>query len=124
MSATITHLSIAPVKGMRLASVGELELDATGARGDRAFCFVDPEGALLLTTRTPLLLQVEPRWDGVTLTLRFPGGSEVSEPPAFGARATTANYSGRPIHGRLVGGAHAEAVSAGPVGGGPSPPPL
>ena len=112
MTATITQLAIAPVKGMRLTPVEELELDAAGARGDRAFCVVDPEGALLLTTRTPALLQVEPRWDGDTLTLRFPDGSEVSGPPAFGAPATTANYSGRPIHGRLVGGAHAEAVSA------------
>jgi uncharacterized protein YcbX len=112
MTATITRLAIAPVKGMRLTPVTELELGASGARGDRAFCVVDPDGALLLTTRTPALLQVEPRWDGHALTLRFPDGSEVSEPPAFGARATTANYSGRAVHGRLVGGAHAEAISS------------
>jgi uncharacterized protein YcbX len=112
MSATVSRLTIAPVKGMRVTPVDAVELGPTGARGDRAFCVVDPDGALLLTTRTPALLQVEPRWDGDTLTLRFPDGSEVSEAPAFGARATTANYSGRPIHGRLVGGSHAEAVSA------------
>src|SRR5215211_4888925 len=58
MTATITRLAIAPVKGMRLAAANELQLDPTGAR------------------------------------------------------ATTANYEGRPIHGRLVGGALAEAVSA------------
>jgi uncharacterized protein len=112
MSATVAQLAIAPVKGMRLAAVDELVLDATGARGDRAFCVVDAEGGLLLSTRTPRLLQVAPRWDGTTLALRFPDGSEVAEEPAFGARATTANYAGRPIHGRLVGGALAEAVSA------------
>jgi uncharacterized protein YcbX len=111
MSATVTRLSIAPVKGMRLASVDELELGATGARGDRAFCVVDPGGGLLLTTRTPGLLQVAPRWDGRVLTLRFPDGGEVSEAPELGARATTANYAGRPVRGRLVGGALAEAVS-------------
>jgi uncharacterized protein YcbX len=112
MSAGVTQLSIAPVKGMRLVAAEALELDATGARGDRAFCVVDRESRLLLTTRTPGLLQVEPHWDGDTLTLRFPDGSEVAGPPELGARATTANYGGRPIHGRLVGGAHAEAVSA------------
>ena len=112
MSATIARLSIAPVKGMRLASAEALELDAAGARGDRAFCVVDAHCRLLLTTRTPALLQVAPQWDGATLTLRFPDGSEVSGPPAYGARATTANYSGRPIRGRLVRGAHADAVSA------------
>jgi uncharacterized protein YcbX len=111
MSATVTRLSIAPVKGMRLLTVDELELDATGARGDRAFCVVDPERSLLLTSRTPGLLQIVPHWDGVVLTLRFPDGSEVGEVPALGARAQTANYAGRPIPGRLVGGALAEAVS-------------
>jgi uncharacterized protein YcbX len=112
MSATVTQLSIAPVKGMRLAPADELRLGPSGAHGDRAFCVVDPETRLLLTTRTPGLLQLAPRWDGSVLALRFPDGSEVAEEPAFGARATTANYEGRPIHGRLVGGALAEAVSA------------
>jgi uncharacterized protein YcbX len=112
MNATVTQLSIAPVKGMRLVTVDALELDTTGARGDRAFCVVDPESRLLLTTRTPGLLQILPRWERGVLTLRFPDGSEVAGPPALGARASTANYAGRPIRGRLVGGAHAEAVSA------------
>ncbi len=111
MNATVTQLSIAPVKGMRLVTVDELELDANGAHGDRAFCVVDPERSLLLTTRTPGLLAVEPHWDGSALTLRFPDGTEVSEAPALGARAQTANYAGRPVPGRLVGGALAEAVS-------------
>jgi uncharacterized protein YcbX len=112
MSATITRLAIAPVKGMRLANAEELDLDATGARGDRAFCVVDMDDKLLLTTRTPALLQVAPHWQDGTLTLRFPDGSEVSAPPDYGAAATTANHAGRPVRGRLVGGAHAEAVSA------------
>ena len=112
MNATVAQLSIAPVKGMRLAAAGELELGSNGARGDRAFCVVDEASRLLLTTRTPGLLQIEPRWDGAVLSLRFPDGSEVAGEPAFGARASTANYAGRRIDGRLVGGAHAEAVSA------------
>jgi uncharacterized protein YcbX len=112
MSATVTQLSIAPVKGMRLARVESLELEGTGARGDRAFCVVDSANTLLLSTRTPALLQIEPRWHDGVLTLRFPDGTEVSEAPAFGAPATTANYAGRPIHGRLVGGALSAAVAA------------
>lgn len=108
----VARLAIAPVKGMRLVAADELELEPTGARGDRAFCVVDRESTLLLTTRTPGLLQVEPDWDGEVLTLRFPDGSEVSGEPALGPRASTANYEGRAIHGRLVGGAHADAVSA------------
>jgi uncharacterized protein len=107
----VARLAIAPVKGMRLVDADELEIDAIGARGDRAFCVVDAETRLQLTTRTPKLLQVEPRWDGATLTLRFPDGSEVSEEPQIGARATTANYAGREVPGRLVGGALSAAVA-------------
>lgn len=112
MSATVTRLSIAPVKGMRVAPVDAVELGPTGARGDRKFCVVDEDGTLLLTTRNAPLLQIEPRWDGSVLALGFPDGSVVAEEPEYGARATTANYAGRPIRGRLVGGALAAAVSA------------
>ena len=107
----VARLAIAPVKGMRLVDADELRIDANGARGDRVFCVVDAETRLQLTTRTPRLLQVEPRWDGTTLTLRFPDGRAVSEEPALGARATTGNYADRPIHGRLVGGALSDAVA-------------
>jgi uncharacterized protein len=107
----VARLAIAPVKGMRLIAAEELQLDAGGARGDRAFCVVDAETRLQLTTRTPLLLQVEPSWDGATLTLRFPDGREVSEEPRLGAPAETANYAGRAVPGRLVEGALSEAVA-------------
>jgi uncharacterized protein YcbX len=107
----VARLAIAPVKGMRLAQADELELDRNGARGDRAFCVVDAESRLQLTTRTPALLQVEPRWDGTTLTLRFPDGSVVSEEPELGAPATTANYAHRTVHGRLIEGALSAAVA-------------
>jgi uncharacterized protein YcbX len=107
----IARLAIAPVKGMRLVGADALEIGATGARGDRAFCVVDAETRLQLTTRTPKLLQVEPHWDGATLTLRFPDGAEVSEEPQLGKRATTSNYAGRAVPGRLVGGALSAAVA-------------
>ena len=111
MNATVTQLSIAPVKGMRLVAVDALELEAGGARGDRSFCVVDPENVQQLTTRTARLQQVVPSWDGSALALRFPDGSVVAEPPAFGAPATTTNYEGREIRGRLVDGALARSVS-------------
>jgi uncharacterized protein YcbX len=111
VTATITALSLAPVKGMRIQRADALELGPTGARDDRRFCVVDPDGALLLTTRTPRLLQVEPRWEDGVLALRLPDGTEVAEEPVLGARATTANYEGRQIRGRLVGGALAAAVA-------------
>jgi uncharacterized protein YcbX len=108
----VTDLRIAPVKGMRVTGVEAIELGPTGARLDRAFLVVDRDDGLLLTTRTPGLLQIAPRWDGTTLTLAFPDGSEVAAVPEAGAPATTANYEGRPIRGQLVEGELADAVSA------------
>jgi uncharacterized protein YcbX len=111
MRATVTDLTLAPVKGMRVAAVDELELGPTGARGDRAFFVVDDEHRLLLTTRTPTLVQVVPRFRDGTLTLRFPDGSEVSDELRPGPPATTHNYADRPIPGRLVDGPLAAALS-------------
>ena len=83
---TVTALATAPVKGMRLAAAQRLELGPAGAAGDRAFLVVDDEDRLLLTTRTPALLQVVPRWDGATLSLTFPDGREVAAVPEPGGR--------------------------------------
>ena len=96
---------------MRLAAGGRLDLGPSGAAGDRAFLVVDDENGLLLRTRTPALLQVVPRWDGGTLALAFPDGSEVAAVPEPRRPATTANYEGRPIAGRLVEGELAAALS-------------
>jgi uncharacterized protein YcbX len=108
----VTALSIAPVKGMRVTPVDAITLGPTGAEGDRRFVVVDPAGSLLLTTRTPKLLQVVPRLADSILTLAFPDGSEVSAVPEPGARATTANYADRPIHGHLIDGPLSDAVAA------------
>ena len=106
----VTALAIAPVKGARLAVVDRLDLGPTGPDGDRAFLVLD-DGNRLLSTVTPALLQVETRWEGGVLTLRFPDGTEVAAAPELGATATTKNYEGRPIAGRLVDGELAAALS-------------
>ena len=108
---TVTALAFAPVKGMRLAAADRLDLGPTGAAGDRAFLVVDDEDRLLLSTRTPALLEVAARWDGGTLTLTFPDGRAVAAVPEPGRPVTTANYEGRPIAGRLVAGELAAALS-------------
>jgi MOSC domain-containing protein len=112
MSASVAHLAFAPVKGMRLVAMPELEIGPTGAAGDRMFFVVDPEHELLLTGRNPKLVQVVPRWEQGVLTLRFPDGTEVAAVPEPGPVATTHNYEGRPIAGRLVDGPFAGALSA------------
>ncbi|HET8755273.1 MAG TPA: MOSC N-terminal beta barrel domain-containing protein [Solirubrobacteraceae bacterium] len=108
----VRSLTLAPVKGLRVTETEALDLGPRGPAGDRAFLVVDPDNALLLTTRTPALLQVAARWDGDRLALAFPDGSEVAAVPEPGAPAATANYEGRRISGRLVEGDLAAALSA------------
>ena len=113
MTATVTQLALAPVKGMQVTPVDRLDVGALGAAGDRAFFVVDPDNGMVETARATGLLAVLPHWDadaGV-LTLRFPDGSTVAEEVVPGAAATTRNYDGRAIGGRLVDGALAAAVS-------------
>jgi uncharacterized protein YcbX len=110
---TVTDLNFAPVKGMRLAAVDELELQPSGVAGDREFFVIGADDAHLLTSRTPELVQVVASWDprsGV-LELRFPDGRVVREVPEPGAAAVTRNYEGREIPGRRVEGPLAEALS-------------
>jgi uncharacterized protein YcbX len=111
VSATVTQLAIAPVKGLRVAAMDEVEIGATGPVGDRAFLVVGADNTLLLTTRTPALLQVAARWQDGVLALTFPDGRTVAAVPEPGEPAETANYEGRRIAGRLVDGELSEAMS-------------
>src|SRR5689334_1375338 len=85
--AAVTQLAIAPVKGLQVTAVDELEIGPAGPVGDRAFLVVDPENTLLLTTRTPRLLQVSARWEDGVLALAFPDGRTVAAAPEPGERA-------------------------------------
>lgn len=113
MPITVSQLAIAPVKGLRLASADELDLRATGAVGDRAYVVIDEHNELLLTARTPRLLQVTQRWDPRSgdLTLGFPGGVQVTGAPVPGEAMSTALYNGRRVSGRLTHGPHSGALS-------------
>jgi uncharacterized protein YcbX len=111
VSAAVVQLAIAPVKGLQVTAVDELDIGPTGPAGDRAFLVVDADNGLLLTTRTPALLQVAARWEDGVLALTFPDGRRVAAVPEPGERAETENYEGRRIAGRLVDGELAQALS-------------
>jgi uncharacterized protein len=110
---TVSQLSIAPVKGMRLQRTGEVQLDRHGVTGDREFLVIGDDGNLLQTGRTPLLLHVEPLWNRArdVLTLAFPDGDVVHDTPEPGARATTRMYDGREIPGWIIPGPLSAALS-------------
>jgi uncharacterized protein len=110
---TVSGLATAPVKGMRLHRSSEVQVGPCGVTGDRAFLVVDHDCRLLLTTRNPHLLQIEPSWDWSrsVLALRFPDGCVVQDVPEAGAAAVTRTYEGREIPGWLVPGPLSAALS-------------
>jgi uncharacterized protein len=110
---TVSGLATVPVKGMRVHRCAEVELGPRGVTGDRDFFVVDHDCNLLLSTRNPRLLQIEPSWDRPddVLALRFSDGSVVEDVPEAGDAAVTRNYEGREIPGWLVPGPLSAALS-------------
>ena len=96
---------------MRLQTVDELELEATGVRGDRRFYLVDDEGALVNAKRLPALLTVRPTVDDGRLILRFPDDSTVEGEVLDSDESIETNFFGRPVAGRIVEGPWAAALS-------------
>jgi uncharacterized protein len=110
---TVSQLAIAPVKGMRLQCTSEVQLGRHGVTGDREFMVIGEDGTLLLTGRTPALLQIGPVWDRVqnVLTLTFPDGDVVQGTPKPGAPATIRMYDGREVPGWIIPGPLGAALS-------------
>jgi MOSC domain-containing protein len=110
---TVSQLAIAPVKGMRVHGTSEIRLGQHGITGDREFLVIGVDGKLLLTGRTPALLQIEPAWDRArgVLALRFPDGTVVQDTPEPGAPVATRTYDGREIPGWIIPGPLSAALS-------------
>jgi uncharacterized protein YcbX len=110
---TVSELAIAPVKGMRLQRSTEIQLGRHEVTGDREFLIVDHDCKLLLTSRNPGLLRIEPSWEPARnlLALRFPDGRVVQDEPEPGIAAVTRMYDGREIPGQVISGPLGAALS-------------
>ena len=113
--ATVSWLSVAPVKGLALTRRDELELESFGALENRRFHLLDERGRFVngLTRLERSLFAVVPRWepDADTLSLTFPDGSVVDGRVEFGEPVFTWFYN-RSEPGRIVQGPWAQALSA------------
>ncbi|HEX8105779.1 MAG TPA: MOSC N-terminal beta barrel domain-containing protein [Solirubrobacteraceae bacterium] len=109
----MSALTIAPVKGMRLAAVDAIEVGAAGAAGDRAFFVRGRTGRIASTARHPALTQIVPTYDRAAsrLALTFPDGTVVDGEVVPGDPVETAFYDSRRVAGRVVRGPFAEAIS-------------
>lgn len=87
MTATVSWISVAPVKGLRIEARDRVELTADGVPGDRAFFLVEADSRRMVSaTRLGPLIEVIAEHDAEanTLGLRLPDGSSVSEEVRLG----------------------------------------
>lgn len=113
MTGSVTWITYAPVKGLGLAHVEEVDLELTGVRENRRFHLITGEGRMVNGKVHGPLVQVGAiaDRDGTALSLRFPDGAVVEGPVRLGEPVET-SFFGRPVAGKLVTGAFSEALSA------------
>jgi uncharacterized protein YcbX len=109
---TVSWLSVAPVKGLALASRDEVRLDTTGVAENRRFYLIDERGRRYGLLRDGSLALVTADYDAETerLILRFPDGHEVAEEISLDGEVDT-DFYGRDVTGHVVRGPWAEALS-------------
>jgi MOSC domain-containing protein len=112
--ARVAWISLAPVKGLALAPVGDVLLERCGVRENRRFHLIGEDGRLLNAKQIGPLLQVAAAWneEASTLALRFPDGSVLSAEVELGEPVTTSFYGKRDVEGRLVLGPWSDALSS------------
>jgi uncharacterized protein YcbX len=115
---SVSWLTIAPVKGLRLQSVDSIRLERFGVAEDRRFYLIDSVGDRVGALEHGALLSIEAESDaaGERLTLRLPSGEAVDGEVVLGEPITT-SFFGRPVAGHLVVGPWSDAISS--VGGTP-----
>jgi len=112
MSHRIERMYIAPVKSLALTPIERALLDKPGIAGDRAFFLVDDRGRVATQRELATLAQVTAAYDVETrrLTLRFPGGGEVSGVPEPEGEVAAAFFTLQ-LAGAFVAGPWSEALS-------------
>jgi uncharacterized protein YcbX len=110
--ATVSRLSIAPVKGMALQHPTEIDLELHGVADNRRFHVVDERGRRYGQIRDGTLVRIAPQYDSAAdeLELRFPDGTVERAVVALGAPVVT-DFYGRPVPGQLVEGPWSQALS-------------
>ena len=105
MSASVSGLATAAVKGTRLLATQRVELGPGGARGDRAFYVIDERDRMLNGKQLGELQTVVADYDvdGGRLCLRFADGARAEGEVAYGVALMTRffsrQYPARPLLG-------------------------
>jgi uncharacterized protein len=111
--ATVTRITIAPVKGLGLQHPEAVEVTANGVAENRRLHLINAGGWLIngKTMMELMLITAELDLDAGTLALRFPDGSVAEGPLALGERVAS-NLFGRLVPGHEIDGPFGPALSA------------
>ena len=111
--ATVSRLSVTPVKGLALHHPDRIRVERDGIPGNREFFLVDARGSLFNASKHGPMMRIRAEYDpdAERLALRFPDGRVVEDAVRHEDAAPT-NFWGRPVAGHLVDGPFAEALSA------------
>lgn len=112
MTATVTALSITPVKGTQLRAVERVTLDGSGVRENRRFFLIDESGEMVNATHLGALQTIVSTYsdDERQLSLAFPDGLTVEDEVQLGEEVQTSFYR-QPMPARLVEGEWSETIS-------------
>ena len=112
-AVTVRTLSVTPVKGMRLRTVGEVALGSSGARGDRRFYVIDERARMVNAKMLGALVELEAEYsdDETWLRIGFPDGRAVQAEVMLGENVETSFFS-QPVEAQLVEGPWSDAISA------------
>jgi uncharacterized protein YcbX len=110
--ARVARINVTPVKSLRLDHPDEIELVADGAREDRRFLLIDAERRLYNGKRDSTLVRTSAAWDAGSrhLELTLPDATTVGGEVEPGTPTVVEVY-GRSLHGRIVDGPWADALS-------------
>ena len=112
MAGKVAWISIAPVKGMRIQELTEVEVGPDGVPGDREFIVVDDQQTLVNGKKVGPLMEIVPeyRLDAGELKLTFPDGSVVGSAVETGDPEEISFFT-MPLQARPVSGPFSEAIS-------------
>jgi uncharacterized protein YcbX len=110
--ASVSRISVSPVKGLALVHPEQVLLESTGVRENRRFHIVDAGGRRYNQLRNGELVRIRQEYDAARerLALTFPDGTVAEGDVALGEDVTT-DFYGRPVTGRFVEGPWTVALS-------------
>jgi uncharacterized protein YcbX len=111
--ASVSRLSVTPVKGLGLLEPDAVELGPEGVAENRRFYLVDSAGFLFSGIDHGPLCRVRPSYDAADerLVLAFPDGETVEGSALAGEEAIETDFWGRRVTGRVVAGPFEDALS-------------